>query len=298
MTIRHLKIYLAVCQMESITKAADYLNMAQPAVSRVIRELEEYYKVDLFERMNRKMYITPAGKMLFSYVSSVMDQLEEAKTVIRDQGNMTKIRVGINESYGRSVLAGWIGDFCGQKPVVPVHIKINNSRIIEEELLHNDLDFGIMDYPENASYFHTKLLLNERMTVVCAPGYAIPEEVEISELGKHPLLVRETGSGTRNYMERLFGKDHIKPNIQMESISTQSLIEVCKTGLGILFVPRMSVCSCLEKGTLKEVRVAGGIESRKYYFVYHKSKFFTRSMMEFEYYLFHSYRKTRDNRFV
>ena len=285
MTTKYLKIYLSVCQMASITKAADQLNMAQPAVSRVIRELEEYYGVDLFERMNRKMYITPAGKQLFTYASSVVEQLEEAKVVIRDQGNMTKIRVGINESYGRSMLARWFGDFCKRNSAVPVSLKINNSKIIEDDLLHNNLDFGIMDYPENDAYFHIELLHNEKMTVVCAPDYDMPEKIEATDLEKIPLLVREQGSGSRNYMERLFSQNHIKPLICMESISTQSLIEICKTGMGVLFIPRILISSCLEEGSLKEIQITDSMECRKYYLVYHKSKYFTRSMIEFENYI-------------
>ena len=58
MTIRHLEIYSEVCKQGSITRAAESLNMAQPAVSRAIQELENYFGILLFERMNRKLYIT------------------------------------------------------------------------------------------------------------------------------------------------------------------------------------------------------------------------------------------------
>ena len=62
MTLRHLKIFTEVCRMGSITKAAENLNMAQPAISNAIRELESFYQVKLFERMNRRIYITDVGE--------------------------------------------------------------------------------------------------------------------------------------------------------------------------------------------------------------------------------------------
>ena len=104
MTIRHLEIFLEVCQKDSITRAAESLNMAQPAVSRAIREMENYYGLRLFERMNRKLYITEAGEELRSYAASITRQFEEARIAIRDRGQMTEVRVGVNASYGRSVL--------------------------------------------------------------------------------------------------------------------------------------------------------------------------------------------------
>lgn len=62
MTLRHLEIFSAVCAQESFTRAAEQLNMAQPAVSLAIRELEVFYNVRLFERMNRRVYLTEAGR--------------------------------------------------------------------------------------------------------------------------------------------------------------------------------------------------------------------------------------------
>ena len=79
MTLRHFHIFSTVCKKESITKAAEELNMAQPAVSFAIRELESYYGTKLFERMNRRLYITDAGKQLLVYADSVLAQCKEAK---------------------------------------------------------------------------------------------------------------------------------------------------------------------------------------------------------------------------
>ena len=64
MTLRHLRIFSEVCRQESITLAAESMNMAQPAVSYAIRELESYYGTKLFERMNRRLYITESGEQL------------------------------------------------------------------------------------------------------------------------------------------------------------------------------------------------------------------------------------------
>lgn len=77
MTLRHLTIFRAVCQTESITLAAEHLNMTQPAVSLAVRELEDFYGVQLFERMNRRIYITEAGRTLLQYADTILSQYAE-----------------------------------------------------------------------------------------------------------------------------------------------------------------------------------------------------------------------------
>ena len=83
MTLRHLEIFSAVCAQESFTRAAEQLNMAQPAVSLAIRELEVFYNVRLFERMNRRVYLTEAGRTLRQYADTVLSQFQESVEVLR-----------------------------------------------------------------------------------------------------------------------------------------------------------------------------------------------------------------------
>ena len=86
MTLRHLEIFSAVCAQESFTRAAEKLNMAQPAVSLAIRELEVFYNVRLFERMNRRVYLTEAGRTLRQYADTVLSQFQESVEVLRESG--------------------------------------------------------------------------------------------------------------------------------------------------------------------------------------------------------------------
>ncbi|MEI3128609.1 MAG: LysR family transcriptional regulator [Oscillospiraceae bacterium] len=84
MKLRHLTIFRAVCQTESITLAAEHLNMTQPAVSLAVRELEDFYGVQLFERMNRRIYITEAGRTLLQYADTILSQYAESVQVLQE----------------------------------------------------------------------------------------------------------------------------------------------------------------------------------------------------------------------
>ena len=225
MTLRHFRIFSEVCRLESITLAAESMKMAQPAVSYAIKEMENYYETKLFERMNRRLYITEAGEQLLLYTDSILAQFDEARDVLRDKNAVTKVKIGTNVSYGISWLPELTAGFLKQYPEIPLYTLVENSRQIEEKLLRNELDFGIMDYPMHAEYFITNLMKEETMSVVCAEQYPLPSCIDIQKLQEIPLLLREEGSGSRSLIESLLNKYKILPEIVMESSSDRSLME-------------------------------------------------------------------------
>lgn len=285
MTLRHLRIFSEVCRQESITLAAERMNMAQPAVSYAIRELESYYGTKLFERMNRRLYITESGEQLLLYADSILSQFDEARDVLRDVHAVTKVRVGTNVSFGISRFPEMLSEFSKQYPQIPLYTRVENSRQIEQHLMRNELDFGIMDYPLNPRFFVCHPVGRDIMTAVCACSYEIRNRVTLEELCEYPLLLREKGSGSRNMTEEFVEKYKRKLNILMESISVQSLIEVCSKGLGVLMISKSIVAPFMENYKLKEIKIQNTEVTREYYFVHHKSKFLTKSMKAFQEYM-------------
>lgn len=285
MTLRHFRIFSEVCRQESITLAAESMNMAQPAVSYAIKEMENYYETKLFERMNRRLYITEAGEQLLLYTDSILAQFDEARDVLRDKNAVTKVKIGTNVSYGISWLPELTAGFLKQYPEIPLYTLVENSRQIEEKLLRNELDFGIMDYPMHAEYFITNLMKEETMSVVCAEQYPLPSCIDIQKLQEIPLLLREEGSGSRSLIESLLNKYKILPEIVMESSSDRSLMEACSQGRGVLFLTTAEVAPYISSHRLREIQIEGIEINRAYYLVYHKSKFLTKSMKCFKNYM-------------
>ena len=84
MTLRHLKVFVTVCELNSITRAAEKLYVAQPAVSSAIKELEDYYDIKLFDRISRRLYLTDAGKSLLAYATHIVSLFSEMESNVRD----------------------------------------------------------------------------------------------------------------------------------------------------------------------------------------------------------------------
>lgn len=286
MTQKYLQIFSEVCRQGSITRAAEELYMAQPAVSHVIREMEEYYGTRLFERMNRRLYITDAGTRLLQYADSILAQFDEAKDVLQSLDAVTQVRVGANASYGISGLPDLLAGFCKTYPEIPVYTVIQNSRQIEEQLLKNSLDFGVMDEPVHSDLLIGRMIGWDKMTVVCGMEFEVPEEeMELADVLTLPLLVRENGSGLRKMVDDLIEREQVRARIVTESVSMLSLIELCERGLGILVLPETVAVSYLEQGRLKRIRITDADLKREYFLVSHRAKFCTKSMEKFQDYV-------------
>ena len=142
MTVRHMYIFKTVCECQSITAAAGKLNMTQPAVSVAIKELESFYQVKLFERMNRTIYLTEAGNTLREYADSILDQFEEAEAVLRDGTSMARCRLGVNVSVGETFLPGMLKLLEEKIPGIHMEVLVGNTVTIEEKLNENEREKG------------------------------------------------------------------------------------------------------------------------------------------------------------
>lgn len=277
MTLRHLSIFKTVCELGSITATANKLNMSQPAVSIAIRELEAFYDTKLFERMNRQIYVTEAGKRLRQYADTILAQFDESIDVIRNDSASMACRLGVNVTCAETYLSAWIHKIESEIDGIMLNIHVCNASEIERMISDNEIDIAIVDSIPGQTKFESRLLYSEKMCVVCSPNLHI-DKMTIADLHTKPLLLREKGSGTRNSVEAAFFRHGLIPVPYTESISTLSLIRMVKNGLGYAILPRKTVEEELNSHALNEVVIMDESFERYYHLVYHKNKYLTRIM--------------------
>lgn len=279
MTLRHLEIFSAVCAQGSFTRAAEQLNMAQPAVSLAIRELEVFYNVRLFERMNRRVYLTEAGRTLRQYADTVLSQFQESVEVLRESGTQGACRFGVHVTLGETHLAGILAHLAEALPEITVRASIHNSRETERMILQNELDFAVVDNVTVSPHYLVEPLCGEELAAVCAPGYLEGKNsLTLAELAEERLLLRERGSGTRNSVDAGLQGAGATAQPVVESVSTAALLACARAGLGITLLPRSLVVTDLERGDLRELAVEDGGFHRNYFLVRHRSKYLTDGM--------------------
>lgn len=254
MTRKHFTIFVEVCRFLNFSQAAEALNTTQPAVSLAVKELESHYGVALFERMNRRVYLTPAGEALLATAQDVLRGFQEAEETL-GQGRPLALRVGANVSFGEAGLAQVLGRFRQEHPQVRLRALVANSDKIQSLLAENQLDVGIVDDLGVSERLRAQPLYQEDLVLAAAPG-RFPAPATVEELAALPLLLREPGSGLRSSVDRVFSQQGLAPQPLLESTSTAALAQAAKAGLGVAILPEALAQreSGLQVGTVPEVR--------------------------------------------
>lgn len=254
MTRKHFTIFAEVCRFLNFSQAAEALNTTQPAVSLAVKELESHYGVALFERMNRRVYLTPAGEALLATAQDVLRGFQEAEETL-GQGRPLALRVGANVSFGEAGLAQVLGRFRQEHPQVRLRALVANSDKIQSLLAENQLDVGIVDGLGVSERLRAQPLYQEDLVLAAAPG-RFPAPATVEELAALPLLLREPGSGLRSSVDRVFSQQGLAPQPLLESTSTAALAQAAKAGLGVAILPEALAQreSGLQVGTVPKVR--------------------------------------------
>lgn len=274
MTLRHLKTFIAVCGCGGITKAAEELHVAQPAVSNTISEIEKYYNVVLFERIGQRLMLTDSGKELLEKAKEAVSAFDDfEKTANRAENNVT-LKIGATLTIGKLYVPALLTSIKRDFADIQVKITINRASQIEEMLLRGALDFALSESQSFSPQILKKEFAEDRLTAVCGAKFAAKDEISLTELSKYPLLLREKGSASRELTDKVIGETGITASPLIESASNQALIAAAAENHGIAVLPQKLVQPYIDGGILKTIRVTGIDFKRKYCVIYHKNKKF------------------------
>lgn len=282
MTLRHIKIFLAVYQTQHITKAAQQLRMTQPAVTRAIQEIESYYGVRLFERINRKLYITPTGTMFYTYAVHIVDSFDQMEKGLRDWDQLGVLRVGATMALGADLLPRVLVRFQQSHPNLHIRSVVSTGAALQQALLDNELDFAVMEGSVGQEELARRTIAPDRLVLILPPDdpRASQERLELKDLAQDSFLLRDKGSVGRAFVERVFAMHELPLVPTMESVSTQAIIQAVHLGLGVSFLPERLVNDAIQTGVVATKELWDESFVRENYLVWHTQKFLTPSAQE------------------
>jgi len=235
MTLRHLKIFQQVCNEGSITKAAAALGMTQPSVSVAIGELEEYYQVKLFDRISRRLQLTPAGEKLLGYANTILMQFNESVNVIRESDVRKSLKVGIATSFASCCGPSIIRRFQLARPDVNLLIYAYSATEIMNRVGKFDVDLGIIDFtpPENMQSIYLK---SDKYVLLCEKEFSrcIPHPVTIESMRKIPLILPNTPNNLHQPLRDWMERNGLMENIIMFTSGAHTMAVTVEAGIAAL----------------------------------------------------------------
>lgn len=283
MSLKTLMIFVTVYKEESITAAANKLNISQPAVSLAIRELENEYSIQLFERVGRGIQKTSAARHLYEFASHITSLYMEMDLEFKKQNQTTPLRIGFSSTIGACVMPELIHCFTKDNQIPMPYIKVDTSDKIETAILENQLDLALTEGVSSSDKILTEPFAKEQLVLVCSPSHPFSqkENVTLEDLREERFLLRENGSQTRKLAEAAFHLHDFILRPVLESTSNEAIIWGVHTNLGIAILPERQVSEYLEKGSLHALPLKEIKLWREYQMIYHQNKYLNPEMLRF-----------------
>lgn len=285
MNLHQLRIFTTVARLGSFSRAAEELSISQPSVSIQVADLERSLGVDLFEKLGKRIYLTEAGRILDEYARRMLGLAEEARIALEDIKGLHRGRlmVGATTTPGTYILPRVIAAFQERHPQVAVVLEITNAKRVQEQLLRNELDLGVVGWDVTAQDLRVEPLLDDELVLVASPSHPLVTAgiAHAKGLRDHRLILRERGSGTREALEAALREAGVAIAPSMELGTGEAVKEAVVAGLGVTIISRLAVAGDARAGRLVIVPMPDLAIRRRLSLVYHRDKRLSQAMNTF-----------------
>ena len=260
--LRHLHTFVAVAQQGTLGRAAETLNLSQPALSKTLNELEQLTGTRLFERGRLGAQLTLVGEQFLTHAVKVLDALNSAGQALnRKEGlNNDIVRIGALPTAALGILPTVIGQFHKQQKDITLQVATMNNTMLLAGLKSGEIDIGIgrMSDPELMSGLHYELLFLESLKLVVRPGHPLLQEtVTLSRVMEWPVVVSPKGTVPRQNAEALLQSQGCKmPAGCIETLPASLSRQLTVDFDYVWFVPSGAVKDDLRRGVLTALPIA------------------------------------------
>ncbi len=283
-----LRVFCAVAETKSFSKASELIHLTQPAVSLQIQAMEELYETRLFDRSGNTINLTPAGEILYKRAKEILGLYAEAQKNISEITGAIKgsLSVGASMTIGNYLLPSIIAAFKKKVPQVNISLIINNTKVITDKLNAGEIDMALVEGDVSKQRFSVDILLSDELVVIVSPVHPWAERRNIPgmDLIKEPLILREEGSGTRQIIlkhleDHGIKRDHLKIALVLGGI--EAIKGAVEEGMGVSIVSAWAARSALKHGTLKALTFKDVKFHRNFSIISPKRNYCTHTAKEF-----------------
>lgn len=270
-----LKIFHTVAQVKSFTKAAETLNLTQPAITFQIKNLEEEFCTRLFNRDQSRVTLTETGKILFRYAEKILNEYERAgEEIARLTGVLGgEIRIGVASLLGKYLFPKLIGMFKQRYPNINIIMLVGDSADLIKKIQEHTVDLVIVSEPFSLKDFVVKPFIDDEIVVIVHPEHkwAMRNHIEVEDFLDEPFIAREPGSGLREVYKNFLSSRNItlkNLDVVMTLGSSEALKSAVESGVGYSIISNIAVKREIALGLLKRVPVKGMNLKRRFLTIY------------------------------
>jgi DNA-binding transcriptional LysR family regulator len=270
-----LRVFQAVAQSRSFTRAAEVVHLTQPGISKHVRQMEEYFGTALFDRSGRKATLTEAGSILFEATQGVMAIIDVAEQRIEDLKGLRggRLRLGTSFPIGVYLLPRVLARFRKKYPAIEVTLDISLSGTIGPKVLANEIDLGLASFEPRDSRLVAREFMTDELIAIVPRDHKLAHKRHITpyELSEDTFIVAAPGAGTRSLLEERLRDQGIVLQKILDFGNLEGVKHAVEAGLGISIQARSVVMREVASGSLRAVKLAGIDATIPFFYVCRKN---------------------------
>lgn len=267
MVFRNYEYFVAIVEAGSLTKAAERLYVSQPSLSQYLKRLEASLGVELFDRSTSPLRLTYTGERYYQYVLQLMKLDENVRREFQDIQNQTsgRLRLGVALWRGACLLPDVFPSFHQQYPDIHIELTEGRSVQLESALMNDKIDLAVMNLPRTLDYnkLTCEIICEERILLAAPTHHPYVHDLlaHCDTLGEYPLaplellehiplILTKPGQNLTHEVRHMLGKNHIEPNILLETGNLTTAINLTAQGIACTFVPEEGAKVCQHPGAV------------------------------------------------
>ncbi|MGB0166101.1 MAG: LysR family transcriptional regulator [Luteibaculum sp.] len=269
-TLHQLRVFMAVVETESITKAAEKLHLTQPAVSIQIKKLQEQFDVALIEIIGKRLYITDFGKEVAKTAVKILEDVELLRNkTLAFKGNLVGTLKIASASTGKYVMPYFLSEFLAEHPGIDLVMDVTNKRNVIKQLEKNEIDFALVSVLPALQDIKIVPLMDNHLYLVEQGSMAKKKRKEILH---RALIYREEGSATRAAMRKYYDEHPQENRKIIELTSNEAVKQAVISGMGQSIMPLIGLRNELKDGDLTIVKAKDLPITTQWHLVYLSQK--------------------------
>lgn len=278
-SLRQLQVFLSIAHYENLTRAADELAMSQSAASSSLKDFENQFDIQLFDRIGKRLQLNEQGRQIRPKAEALLAQAQELEQALIRDADAGPLNIGATLTIGNYLAVDLMAEYMRRYPGSPLQLEVANTAQIAEQVLNYRLDAGLIEGELNHPDLDVIPWHSDELAICCDPQHPMAQKQQQGDpildqdlLQSHWIL-REPGSGTRQAFDR--GMHGLLPelNVSLELQHTEAIKRAVEARLGVSCLSKIALQDAFKHNTLVEINTPARDFSRTLYLILHKQKY-------------------------
>jgi len=270
--------------------AAQEISLSQSATSASLNELEDLLGGKLFNRVGRRLVLNEHGRSMLPQARLLLDEARTIESRFGKAGRSSspQLRIAASTTIGNWLLPGIIAAYRRKEDAARIAVEIDNTSQVARAVAQFEVDLGFVEGPTQEPHIEVLPWMTDELVIACSPGHPLARahrgarrKVSLAELADATWLLRESGSGTREVVERELQPHLHRLRTETELGSAEAIMQAAAEGLGLTCLSRCTVSDMVKLKRLVVLHTALPPLRRTFYLVHHERRYMSPTLERF-----------------